>query len=125
MFCEEFRVECSAGDQRRLEDLAKALEARAAGLTGETSDIRKLILTALALMDEAQSTGAALVRARGEIERLNDMIAEALTNNREIADAGQRPSQASILPNPMFPPSCTSNGSPLSGAQLGVSPTSA
>ena len=74
---EEFRVECSAGDQRRLEDLAKALEVRTSGLTGESSDIRKLILTALALMDEAQSTGAALVRARGEIEQLNDMIAEA------------------------------------------------
>ena len=74
---EDFRIECSAGDQRRLEDLAAALEARTAGLTGESSDIRKLILTALSLMDEAQSTGAALVRARGEIERLNDMIAEA------------------------------------------------
>lgn len=74
---EDFRVECSAGDQRRLEDLAKALEARIAEMDGETTDVRRLILTALALMDEAQSTGAALVRARGEIERLNDMIAEA------------------------------------------------
>ena len=63
--------------------------------------------------------------AIGQELRLNDMIAEALANNREIADAGQRPSQASILPNPMFPPSWTSNGSPLPGAQLGVSPTSA
>ena len=74
-------------------------------------------------------TGLMLLARRvadvGQELRLNDMIAEALTNNREIADAGQRPSQASILPNPMFPPSCTSNGSPLSGAQLGVSPTSA
>ena len=73
---EDFRLHCSAGEQRRIEDLAKALEARVAA-EGETSDLRKLILTALALMDEAQTTGAALVRARGEIERLNDMVAEA------------------------------------------------
>ena len=73
---EDFRLHCSAGEQRRIEDLAKALEARVAA-EGETSELRKLILTALALMDEAQTTGAALVRARGEIERLNDMVAEA------------------------------------------------
>ena len=73
---EDFRLHCSAGEQRRIEDLAKALEARVTA-EGETSDLRKLILTALALMDEAQTTGAALVRARGEIERLNDMLAEA------------------------------------------------
>jgi len=73
---EDFRLHCSAGEQRRIEDLAKALEARVTA-EGETSDLRKLILTALALMDEAQTTGAALVRARGEIERLNDMVAEA------------------------------------------------
>jgi cell division protein ZapA (FtsZ GTPase activity inhibitor) len=74
---EEFWLDCSAGDQRRIEDLAKALEARLSAGEGETSDLRKLILAALALMDEAQTTGAALVRARGEIERLNDMFAEA------------------------------------------------
>ena len=62
--------------------------------------------------------------ANGQELRLNDMIAEALANNREIADACQRPSQAS-LPDPMFSPSWTSNGNPLPGAQLGVSPTSA
>ena len=73
---EDFRLHCGAGEQRRIEDLAKALEARVTA-EGETSDLRKLILTALALMDEAQTTGAALVRARGEIERLNDMVAEA------------------------------------------------
>lgn len=73
---QEFRLACNAGGQRRIEDLAKALEARVAA-EGERSDLRKLILTALALMDEAQTTGAALVRARGEIERLNDMVAEA------------------------------------------------
>ncbi len=73
---EDFHLQCAAGDQRRIEDLAKALEARVAA-EGELSDLRRLILTALALMDEAQTKGAALVRARGEIERLNDMVTEA------------------------------------------------
>ena len=63
--------------------------------------------------------------AIGQEFRQKDMIAEALTNKREIADAGQRPSQASSWPDPMFSPSWTSNGNPLPGAQLGVSPTSA
>ncbi|MBS0386794.1 MAG: cell division protein ZapA [Proteobacteria bacterium] len=73
---EDFRLECSAGDRRRIEDLAKALAARL-GESGETTELRKLILAALSLMDESQTTGAALARARGEIERLNDMVAEA------------------------------------------------
>jgi hypothetical protein len=54
-----------------------------------------------------------------------DMIAEAPANNREIADTVQRPSQASRWPNQMFPPSWTSNGNPLRGAQLSVSRASA
>ena len=84
---EDFCLHGAAGEQRRIEDLAKALEARVAA-EGETGDLRRLILTALALMDEAQTTGAALVRARGEIERLNDMIAEA---HIEAADAASLP----------------------------------
>jgi cell division protein ZapA (FtsZ GTPase activity inhibitor) len=72
---EEIRVECEARDQRRLEDLAASLEARLAGFAGD--GVRQLALAALALMDEAQTTNAALVRARCEIERLNDLIAEA------------------------------------------------
>ncbi len=63
--------------------------------------------------------------------KLDDLLAEALQNNREILAAQkryeaarQRPSQASSLPDPMFSPGYTSNGNPLPGAQLGVSPTS-
>lgn len=70
--------------------------------------------------------------AAGQELRLNDIVAEALASNREIAAAQkryeaarQRPSQASSLPDPMFSPGWTSNGNPLPGAQLGVSPTSA
>jgi flagellar biosynthesis regulator FlaF len=53
------------------------LEARAAGVKGDADANRRLVLTALALMDEAQASSAALVRARGEIERLTDMLIEA------------------------------------------------
>ncbi len=71
--------------------------------------------------------------AQGQDERLklDALVAEALQNNREILAAQkryeaarQRPSQASSLPDPMFSPGYTSNGNPLPGAQLGVSPTS-
>jgi cobalt-zinc-cadmium efflux system outer membrane protein len=71
--------------------------------------------------------------ARGQAARLtlDGLLAEALGNNPEILAAQkryeaarQRPSQASSLPDPMFSPGYTSNGNPLPGAQLGVSPTS-
>lgn len=73
----DFSVECADCDQRRLEDLARALDARLAGFSGDEDAMRRLVLTALALMDEAQATSAALVRARCEIERLTDMLVEA------------------------------------------------
>jgi len=74
---EEFRLECAPNEQRRLEDLAAALEARLAGFFGDAEGFRRLVLTALSLLDEAQATNAALARARCEIERLNDLVAEA------------------------------------------------
>lgn len=74
---ERFALECAPHEQRRLEDLAAALEARLAGFSGDAGAMRRLVLTALALMDEAQATSAALARARGEIERLTDMLVEA------------------------------------------------
>jgi outer membrane protein TolC len=64
--------------------------------------------------------------------RLDELVSEALRNNPEILaaqkryeGARQRPSQEASLPDPMFSPGYTSNGNPLPGAQLGVSPTSA
>ncbi len=70
-------------------------------------------------------------QGQDERSRLEALVAEALQNNREILAAQkryeaarQRPSQASSLPDPMFSPGYTSNGNPLPGAQLGVSPTS-
>ncbi len=74
---EEIRLECAPHDQRRLEDLAAALNARLSGFFGDADGKRRLALTALSLLDEAQAAGAALARARSEIERLNDIIGEA------------------------------------------------
>jgi outer membrane protein TolC len=75
---------------------------------------------------------ATVMGLAGQDLRLDDLVAEALANNPEILAAQkryeaarQRPSQVSSLPDPMFSPGYTSNGNPLPGAQLGVSPTSA
>lgn len=70
-------LECADEDRRRLEDLARALDARIKGFANEPDGTRRLILTALALLDEAQTTSAALARARCEIERLTDMLIDA------------------------------------------------
>ncbi len=72
-----FTIDCTEQEERRLEDLARALEARLQGLSGEPDAMRRLVLTALALIDETQTTHAALARARCEIERLTDMVVEA------------------------------------------------
>jgi cell division protein ZapA (FtsZ GTPase activity inhibitor) len=71
----EFTIDCEERDARRLEDLAAALNERVAA--GDGDETRRLVMTALALMDEAQTTCAALARARCEIERLTDMVVEA------------------------------------------------
>jgi hypothetical protein len=75
---EEIPIDCCPGDRRRLEDLAAALEARLAGFAAEGDGYRRLVLTALALLDEAQSANAALSRAHCEIDRLNDIVSEAV-----------------------------------------------
>jgi cell division protein ZapA (FtsZ GTPase activity inhibitor) len=71
----EFAIDCEPRDARRLEDLAAILNARLAA--GEGDATRRLVMAALALADEAQTTGAALARARCEIERLTDLVVEA------------------------------------------------
>jgi cell division protein ZapA (FtsZ GTPase activity inhibitor) len=84
----EFRVDCEERDARRLEDLVAALSARLAGAEGD--ETRRLVMTALALMDEAQTTCAALARARCEIERLTDMVVEAKLEAAGGADTEER-----------------------------------
>jgi cell division protein ZapA (FtsZ GTPase activity inhibitor) len=74
---EDYAIDCAECDLRRLEDLARALEQRLQGFSGDTNAMRRLVLTALGLMDEVQTTNAALIRARCEIERLTDMLVEA------------------------------------------------
>ena len=73
----EFVIECAERDERRLEDLACALNARLESFSGDTDEVTRAVFTALSLMDEVQVIGAALVRARCEIERLSDMLVEA------------------------------------------------
>jgi cell division protein ZapA (FtsZ GTPase activity inhibitor) len=73
---QEISLDCAPAEERRLRDLAAALEVRIAGLSAPR-DIRGFALTALCLLDETQAVRAALVRAQDEIERLTDMIAEA------------------------------------------------
>jgi cell division protein ZapA (FtsZ GTPase activity inhibitor) len=74
---QDYAIDCAECDLRRLEDLSRALDSRLKGFSGDTGAMRRLVLTALGLMDEVQATSAALVRARCEIERLTDMLVEA------------------------------------------------
>src|SRR5262245_14969057 len=74
---EDFRFECRENEQRRLSDLARALDQRLQAFGEEGAGLRRLALVALSLMDEAQAVGAALARAHAEIERLSDAIVEA------------------------------------------------
>ena len=82
---EDYAIECAECDTRRLEDLAKLLEQRLQGFSGDVSAMRRLVLTALGLIDEAQATSAALARARIEIERLTDMVVEAQLEAQQAA----------------------------------------
>jgi cell division protein ZapA (FtsZ GTPase activity inhibitor) len=87
---EEIRLECAPDERRRLEDLAAALEARLVRLGGEAGGRRRLVLAALALMDEAQAAAAALARARCEIERLSDLVAEAKLETAALSPSEER-----------------------------------
>jgi cell division protein ZapA (FtsZ GTPase activity inhibitor) len=74
---QDFVINCAEQETRRLEDLAQSLDSRLKTFSGNEDDTRRLVLTALALLDEVQTTRAALVRAQDEIERLTDMVVEA------------------------------------------------
>ena len=80
-----YALECTDAEQRRLEDLARALNERLQGTSGSPDAMRRLVFTALALMDEAQAAQAALARARCEIERLTDMVVEAHMEAQGVA----------------------------------------
>ncbi|MBL8544046.1 MAG: cell division protein ZapA [Hyphomonadaceae bacterium] len=88
-----YSVECADGDAKRLADLARTLELKLSGFSGDGDAMRRLVLMALSLLDEAQATGAALARARGEIERLTDMVVEAKLEAEQGA-ASQEPQAA-------------------------------
>ena len=87
---QELTIECADCDQRRLEDLAQALNARLARFSGDEDAMRRLVLTALSLLDQAQATSAALALAREEIERLTDMVVEARLDAQNVAVNDER-----------------------------------
>lgn len=93
-----FPVECASADRRRIEDLAADLNARLKGCAGDAELDRRLVLAALALIDEAQATSAALMRARAEIERLTDMIVEAKLEAAAAAPGGDARGRCGIMP---------------------------
>ncbi|GAM96526.1 hypothetical protein U91I_00145 [alpha proteobacterium U9-1i] len=70
------RIAGTPEQAQRLADLARNLEARLPAFSGDPEGLRRLILTALALMDETQVARASLALAHEEIERLTDMIVE-------------------------------------------------
>jgi cell division protein ZapA (FtsZ GTPase activity inhibitor) len=86
----DYAIECVEQEERRLQDLARLLDARLAGFGGDADTRRSLVLIALALLDEAQTTGAALARARCEIERLTDMVIDAKLGAQAGADTSVR-----------------------------------
>ena len=73
----ELDIPCAATQERRVSDLAMALEARIRQAAVADDEVTRLALAALALVDETQVAHAALERARIEIERLTDLLVEA------------------------------------------------
>ncbi len=78
-------IACNAHDSHRLTDLAALLNTRLAAYPCEMEMSERLALAALSLLDETQTRAAALVRARGEIDRLTDLLLEARVNAAPLA----------------------------------------
>jgi cell division protein ZapA (FtsZ GTPase activity inhibitor) len=90
---QSFAITCEGRDQKRLEDLAAALDARLARFPAETDALSRLVLAALSLLDETQTTGAALALARSEIERLTDLLVDAKLEAKLGASGVQKPDE--------------------------------
>jgi cell division protein ZapA (FtsZ GTPase activity inhibitor) len=86
----DIAIDCTEHEARRLEDLADALRVRLAGFSGDPDAMRRLVLAALSLMDEAQAANAALARARAEIERLTDLLVDAKLAEQEAVRTDDR-----------------------------------
>lgn len=87
---EEIALESAPEEERRLRDLGAALEARLRALGAEKAGAEHLLIIALSLLDEVQAARAALARAHGEIERLNDMVVEARLAGPEPSENTQQ-----------------------------------
>lgn len=92
----DYAIDCTEQEERRLQDLARLLDARLTGFGGDADTRRSLVLLALALLDEAQTTSAALARARCEIERLTDMLIDAKLEAQATPDTAVRGSVGAL-----------------------------
>jgi cell division protein ZapA (FtsZ GTPase activity inhibitor) len=92
----DYALDCSEQEERRLQDLARLLDARLQSFGGDADTRRSLVLMALALLDEAQTTSAALARARCEIERLTDMLIDARLEAQALPDTSVRGSVGAL-----------------------------
>ncbi len=86
----DYASDCTVQEERRLQDLAHLLDARLQGFGAGADARRSLVLLTLALMDENQTTNAALARARDEIERLTDMLIDARLEAQSKPDTAVR-----------------------------------
>ena len=86
----DYAIDCAEQEERRLQDLARLLDGRLQGFGGDADARRSLVLIALGLLDEMQTTNAALARARCEIERLTDMVIDAKLEAQAAADTSVR-----------------------------------
>ena len=91
-----YAIDCAEQEERRLQDLARLLDVRLQGFGGDADTRRSLVLLALALLDEAQTTNAALARARCEIERLTDMLIDAQLEEQTAVDTSLRGSVGAL-----------------------------
>jgi cell division protein ZapA (FtsZ GTPase activity inhibitor) len=91
----QFTIACTQAEERRIEDLARALNARLEGCS-EPDALSRVVFTALSLMDEIQTTHAALARSHCEIERLTDMVVEAKLEAEAAQTAPDTPDRGRV-----------------------------
>ena len=75
-----YLIACGDGEERRLGELAAALDARAQQLAtsvGQVSDARLLVMTGLLMSDELSAVQAKLAERDAEIARLKAGLASA------------------------------------------------
>jgi len=78
-----YALACRDGEETRLAELARALDARAAGLTGKLGAMgegRLLIALAITLADELAEADTVIEQLAARIEAVADTLERAATN---------------------------------------------